>query len=203
MRLLKRGEIIEKLTRGRRGYDGYPLAWNVKCYHFDSSGYVESYTPDPAYDDQWGLYISDEASGDMFGTACSWWWERWQQDSAFPKADWFENHPDLDVATASYEMTGGGRSGGWMMLHTFGGFRFTNMYHPTPLYEEMDYATLWRLYKFVLAVDEVVNNIPQYLAYFFAEEREQMDYYWQLEDAEETAASEEHFGEFAPVIMTS
>lgn len=154
MKLKTKREITEYLL-DHRWYGGY-LSWNIKinCTNFDiSSGHSSPRIKnDPALDKAWEEFLN---KNDIFWIVCGVLLDRLVNNNE-PRS-YFDYHPDKHVRESKYCMSAGGRSGGHLVLEGFDNapVRFRQ---DADEIAEWDFPSLWRLYKFCLAIDELVES---------------------------------------------
>jgi hypothetical protein len=172
----------------------YPIAWNIKLYGWSfESGKGGDLPVLDRYDEEWEQYLQD--TPDFFWWACEDCLRWIIEDNGVT-----ECHPDKSIAEIPYKMGVTGRSGGWLVLAEYYGYKLWKR-SDVPYFEDWDYQDLWVLYKFCKEVERIVAQRHEAMAYeynFRRYDKEQEE--WIPRDYEAETAEEESSGISFPVI---
>lgn len=188
---MKKSEIVEFL-KTHAGHHG-KIVWDIKVRQFNDTGYVDGYSPNPAYDLRWLKYT--EQDDYLFWMICE---DLLTGLAGIDKPyEFFDGYPVKELNEFDdYEMWTEGRSGGWLVLR-----RFETLYpNQVQYWDEMPYQMLRRLYRFVVEIDKFVAERHNNMAIGYAYVRQEKEAEWKEEDKENEALTEATVGPYYAIL---
>lgn len=161
-------------------YSRWALAWDIKVPAFDTSGKNchDEFKANEAYDARWEKYV--ETNGELFHEACGAATRQYHDGE-------YNLYPGVNEDSYKFGQTG--RSGGWMLLTEFDGFKgyrfsWEDLSELEEWLQNLTDDKLVHLYRLVnqLDADLGTDKIRANMEYQFAFLREQQEEQWGQED---------------------